>query len=71
MEYTRTTGGTIFSADVQISGGEVIFYYKPLCIPLEAKASKKLLSSMYNKDLDKIEGFMMKSRKKCLTPKNV
>ena len=28
-EVTRTTSGTIFSADVWISGGQVIFHYKP------------------------------------------
>ena len=28
-EYTRTTCGTIFSANVWISGGQVIFQYKP------------------------------------------
>ena len=39
-EYTRTTSGTIFSADVKISGSQVIFQYKPGCIPLEAVASK-------------------------------
>ena len=27
--YTRTTSGTIFRADVQISGGQVILQYKP------------------------------------------
>ena len=27
--YTRTTSGTIFSADVWISGGQVIFQCKP------------------------------------------
>ena len=28
-DYFRTTSGTIFSADVLISGGQVIFQYKP------------------------------------------
>ena len=27
--YTRTTSGTSYSADVWISGGHVIFQYKP------------------------------------------
>ena len=27
--YTRTTSGTILSADVWINGGQVIFQYKP------------------------------------------
>ena len=31
-EYIRKTSGTIFSADVQISGGQMIFQYKPGCI---------------------------------------
>ena len=39
-EYTRTTSGTIFSANVWISGGQVIFQHKTWCIPLEAFASK-------------------------------
>ena len=34
-----TTSGTIFSADVLIGGGQVIFQYKTWCIPLEAFAS--------------------------------
>ena len=38
---TSTTSGTIFSADVWISGGQVIFQYRHGCIPLEAFASKK------------------------------
>ena len=29
VEHTRTASGTIFSADVWISGGQVIFHYKP------------------------------------------
>ena len=41
MVYTRTTSGTIFSADVWISGYQVIFQYKPgAYIPLEVFASK-------------------------------
>ena len=40
QNYIRTTSGTIFSEDVQISGGQVIFQYKPGCIPLEAFGSK-------------------------------
>ena len=32
MEYTRTTHGTIFSADVRISGGQVIFHYKTISL---------------------------------------
>ena len=37
--YIRTTSGTIFSADVLISGGQVIFQYNPGA-PLDAFASK-------------------------------
>ena len=37
---SRTTFGSIFSAD-EISGGQVNFHYKTLCISLEAFASKK------------------------------
>ena len=37
-EYTRTTSGTIFRADIWISGGQVIFHYKTWYIPLEAFA---------------------------------
>ena len=39
--YTRTTSGTIFSADAWISGGQVIFR-----IPLEAFASNKTIFKM-------------------------
>ena len=28
-KYTSTTSGTIFSVDVLIRGGQVIFHYKP------------------------------------------
>ena len=47
MVYNRTTSGTIFSADVWISGGQVIFQYKPGCIHLEAFASKKLIKIIH------------------------
>ena len=38
-EYTRTTSGALFSANVWISGGE-FFHYKTCYIPLEDFASK-------------------------------
>ena len=47
MEYTRTTSGTILSADVWISGGQVIFQYKTWYIHLEAFASKNLQLFQY------------------------
>ena len=46
-----TTFGTIFSADVWINGGQVIFHYKTWCILVEAFASKnnfcKLICLLY------------------------
>ena len=38
-EYTPTTNGTIFSADVWISDGQTIFHCKTWRMPLEAFAS--------------------------------
>ena len=43
-EYIRTTSGTIFSVYILISSSQVIFQYKPDCIPLEAFVSNNGLS---------------------------
>ena len=40
------TSGTIFSADVWISGGQLTFNYKTWCISLEAFASKTGTSNL-------------------------
>ena len=38
-EYSRTTSGTIFSADVGICGGQVIFQNKPKNLEAETNSS--------------------------------
>ena len=45
-EYTRTTNGAIFSADVYISGGQVIFHYKTWCITFQSFLKIKVLRDL-------------------------
>ena len=51
MVYTRTTTGTIFSADVWISGGQMFFSIQTWCIPLGAFASKTDINVQVCRDI--------------------